>query len=208
MKLFVSSLAITAVTVSSAAFAADPLHGIQQKWAKCQYQSKDKDNQVYCFENLIDMNTKSLNEQPDRQDLKVWLAINKSSLAGAKGGLGALSLVKEAKKLLEEVIEKAPETLDGSAYTSLGSLYYKVPGWPIGFGDDKKAEQMLKKALEINPTGIDPNFFYGDFLAEEGDKKQAVIYLTKALNAPPRPDRPIADQGRKQEISQKLGELK
>ena len=67
---------------------------------------------------------------------------------------------------------------------------------------------MLKKALEINPTGIDPNFFYGDFLAEEGDKKQAVIYLTKALNAPPRPDRPIADQGRKQEISQKLGELK
>ncbi|QTG98208.1 tetratricopeptide repeat protein, partial [Vibrio furnissii] len=63
----------------------------------------------------------------------------------------ALSLVKEAKVLLEQVIETAPETLDGSAYTSLGSLYYQVPGWPIGFGDDDKAEAMLQKALEINP---------------------------------------------------------
>jgi hypothetical protein len=54
-----------------------------------------------------------------------------------------------------------PRALQGSAYTSLGSLYYQVPGWPIGFGDDKRAEAMLLKALEINPDGIDPNYFYG-----------------------------------------------
>lgn len=53
--------------------------------------------------------------------------------------------MKEAKVLLEQVIEKAPETLDGSAYTSLGSLYYQVPGWPIGFGDDDKAEKCCIK---------------------------------------------------------------
>ena len=208
MKRLISSLAMAALGMSSTSYAADPLHEIQKKWAKCQYQSKDKDNQIYCFENLIDINEKKLQVQSERQDLKVWLAINKSSLAGAKGGIGALSLVKEAKKLLEEVIENAPETLDGSAYTSLGSLYYKVPGWPIGFGDDKKAEQMLKKALEINPTGIDPNFFYGDFLAEEGDEQQAIVYLNKALNAPARLDRPLADRGRKEEIAKRLGEIK
>ena len=42
-----------------------------------------------------------------------------------------------------------------------------MPGWPIGFGDKKKAEEYLKKALAANPDGIDPNFFYGDFLLDK-----------------------------------------
>ena len=203
-------LAILGGVLSAGVWAngADPLDTIQHKWAKCQYQVEDKDNQIYCFENLIARNQKALDADPKRHELKVWLAINESSLAGAKGGLGALSLVKKAKVLLEEVIKEAPNTLDGSAYTSLGSLYYKVPGWPVGFGDDDMAETMLLKALEINPNGIDPNYFYGDFLAEEGRDKEAIQYLKKAQKAAPRPNRPVADAGRRVEIAAKLGELK
>ena len=52
--------------------------------------------------------------------------------------------------------------------TSLGTLYYKVPGWPIGFGSDKKAREYLAKALDLNPTGIDPNYFMGEFLFDAG----------------------------------------
>jgi Tfp pilus assembly protein PilF len=48
-----------------------------------------------------------------------------------------------------------------------GALYYQVPGWPIGFGDKDKANELLKKALALNPDGIDPNYFYGDFLLKE-----------------------------------------
>ena len=105
------------------------------------------------------------------------------------------------------MIKKDPEVLDGSAFTSLGSLYYKVPGWPIGFGDDDKAEEMLKKALAINPTGIDPNYFYGDFLAQDGRQSEAIVYLKKAQQAAPRSQRPLADKGRQQEIANKLKEL-
>jgi cytochrome c-type biogenesis protein CcmH/NrfG len=72
-----------------------------------------------------------------------------------------------------------------------------VPGWPVGFGDDEKAEKLLKQALAINPTGIDPNFFYGDFLLDQGDKAQAKVYLDKALAAPARPGREVADEGRR-----------
>ncbi|XAW87961.1 hypothetical protein ABDK09_00395 [Vibrio sp. CDRSL-10 TSBA] len=208
----ITTMAVATLTLgmisSAAAAGADPLQTIQKKWAVCQYQSKDNDHQVYCLENLIKRNEEALQQQPDRADLKVWLAINKASLAGADGGLGALSLVKEAKVLLEQVIDQAPETLDGSAYTSLGSLYYQVPGWPIGFGDDDMAETMLLKALQINPDGIDSNYFYGDFLAEEGREEEAIQYLTKAQQAKPRPERPLADEGRQQEIAKKLGELK
>ncbi|WP_136483843.1 hypothetical protein [Vibrio sp. H11] len=208
----ITTMAVATLTLgmisSAAAAGEDPLQTIQKKWAVCQYQSKDNDHQVYCLENLIKRNEEALQQQPNRAELKVWLAINKASLAGADGGLGALSLVKEAKVLLEQVIDQAPETLDGSAYTSLGSLYYQVPGWPIGFGDDDMAETMLLKALQINPDGIDSNYFYGDFLAEEGRKDEAIQYLTKAQQAKPRPERPLADEGRQQEIAKKLGELK
>ena len=115
--------------------------------------------------------------------------------------------MKEAKAKLEIAIKQDPKALEGSAYTSLGSLYYQVPGWPVGFGDDDKAEQLLKQALTINPTGIDPNFFYGDFLLEQGDKAQAKIYLDKALAAPARPGREVADEGRKTEIRERLAKL-
>ena len=77
----------------------------------------------------------------------------------------------------------------------------------MGFGDDEKAEKLLKQALAINPTGIDPNFFYGDFLLDQGDKAQAKVYLDKALAAPARPGREVADEGRRKEIRERLAKL-
>ncbi|MCU8274985.1 hypothetical protein M2G37_05135 [Vibrio vulnificus] len=194
--------------LSASSFAVTPLQDVQGKWAVCQYQVEDEDQKIKCLENLIMHNTAMLQQMPDNPELTVWLAINKASLAGAEGGLGALSLAKEAKALLEKVIATAPNTLDGSAYTSLGSLYYKVPGWPLGFGDDEKAEEMLKKALEINPKGIDPNYFYGDFLAEDGRRTEAKVYLTRAKQAEPRLNRLLADKGRQLEIDAALEKLK
>ncbi len=67
---------------------------------------------------------------------------------------------------------------------------------------------MLKKALEINPKGIDPNYFYGDFLAEDGRSKEAKVYLTRAKQAEPRLNRLLADKGRQLEIDAALEKLK
>ncbi|EPS3399523.1 tetratricopeptide repeat protein [Vibrio vulnificus] len=209
MKRNLTTSSILALSMLSASsFAVTPLQDVQSKWAVCQYQVEDEDQKIKCLENLIMHNTAMLQQMPDNPELTVWLAINKASLAGAEGGLGALSLAKEAKTLLEKVIATAPNTLDGSAYTSLGSLYYKVPGWPLGFGDNEKAEEMLKKALEINPKGIDPNYFYGDFLAEDGRRTEAKVYLTRAKQAEPRLNRLLADKGRQLEIDAALEKLK
>lgn len=209
MKRILTTSSILALSMLSASsFAVTPLQDVQSKWAVCQYQVEDEDQKIKCLENLIMHNTAMLQQMPDNPELTVWLAINKASLAGAQGGLGALSLANEAKALLEKVIATVPNTLDGSAYTSLGSLYYKVPSWPLGFGDDEKAEEMLKKALEINPKGIDPNYFYGDFLAEDGRSKEAKVYLTRAKQAEPRLNRLLADKGRQLEIDAALEKLK
>ena len=87
--------------------------------------------------------------------------------------------------------------LGGSVYASLGSLYSKVPGWPIGFGSDKKAEQYFKKALSINPQGLDINYFFAEYLVEQGKEQLALEYIDKALQAPLMAERPVADKGRR-----------
>ncbi|PJG58264.1 tetratricopeptide repeat protein [Aeromonas cavernicola] len=186
--------------------AEDALVTVQQQWATCQYQQSGKEKER-CLETLSNQAEAASAKEPFRTDLLIWSAIVKSTWAGAKGGLGALGLVKEAKAKLELALKQDPKALDGSAYTSLGSLYYQVPGWPVGFGDDEKAEQLLKQALAINPTGIDPNFFYGDFLLDQGREAEAKTYLDKALAAPARPGREVADEGRKMEIRERLEKL-
>ncbi len=145
---------------------------------------------------------------PGRSEPLIWEGIIVSSWAGEKGGIGALGLVKQAKADYEQAIQIDAKALDGSAYNSLGVLYYKVPGWPLGFGDKVKAKELLQKALALNPNGIDPNFFFAEYLVETKHADQAVPYLEKALQAPPRPGRQIADSGRREEIRVLLTKIK
>jgi len=63
---------------------------------------------------------------------------------------------------------------------------------------------MLKTALTLNPNGIDPNYFYGDFLARKKRYREAKAALEKALAAADRPTRVSADAGRREEARQLL----
>ncbi len=179
---------------------------LQQEWEKVKYLSPATQHEKG-FETLVKEAEKLAAKYPTRAEPIIWYGIIESSYAGAKGGLGALGHVKNAKKNFEKALEINANALDGSAYTSLGSLYYQVPGWPIGFGDDKKAAEYLKKGLSINPDGIDPNFFLGDFLFRSGDLAGAEKSLRKALQAPNRTGRQVADDGRRKEIIQLLEKI-
>jgi tetratricopeptide (TPR) repeat protein len=188
------------------ASAIDPLRSIQLRWAEIRYATPEK-QQVEAYQALLEQLEQERRLHPQDLRLQVWEGIVLASQAGAKGGLGALSLVKRAKSDFEAVIAKDGALLDGSAYTSLGSLYYQVPGWPIGFGDDDKAAVLLRKGLEIAPGGIDANYFYGDFLRDQGEYAQAREYLQRALAAADRPGRELADRGRREEARAALAEV-
>ena len=179
---------------------------LQQRWAEIQYQLPDNQKSA-AFEALAADAEQALAREPNDAPLLIWRGIILSSWAGADGGLGALSKVKEAKSLLEHALQVDPQALQGSAYTSLGALYYQVPGWPIGFGDDEQAEALLKQALALNPDGIDSNYFWGDYLIDQKRYAEARAALLKAQAAAPRPDRPLADQGRQAEIRARLDKI-
>jgi len=195
--------ALLFASMASLADINEEIVKIQHQWAKANYATAENE-QEKAFEKLVAEARKLAELNPGRAEPKVWLAIVLSTDAGVTGGFGALGKVKEARRQLEAAEKIAPDVLDGSIYTSLGSLYYQVPGWPIGFGDDEKAALYLKKALAMNPDGLDPNYFYGDFMLEEDNYAEAVKYLEKAAAAPARPGRPLADKGRQAEVQEKL----
>ncbi len=198
-------LLLAPLTNSSAAGLSQDIASLQHEWARIKYQTSDNLQEAK-FEELAKTAKTIAARYPNRAEPLIWEGIILSTWAGARGGLGALSLVKQSRDRLEKALVISPGALDGSAYTSLGTLYYKVPGWPIGFGDNEKAEELLTRALVINPDGIDPNFFYGEFLLEDDRYQKSIKILNHALQAAPRPDRKIADAGRITEIRQLLAE--
>ena len=184
----------------SAFVQAEPYTDLQNDWAKANYEL-DGDQQKEYFEKLLTNTEQAKKMYPSDAGVYIWSGIINSTYAGVAGGLGALKYAKQARSDLERALEIDPDALQGSAYTSLGTLYYKVPGWPIGFGNDKKGEELLLKALTQNPDGIDPNYFYADFLYSKGRYQDALMHAEKAEQASPRLDRPLADMGRRQELT-------
>lgn len=195
--IFLSTLMISPWGIAEDAI--EIIKPVKQQWAHINFQLSGK-QQEEGFEQLIkdvDLLTK---QHSDLAEVWIWSGIVKSSFAGAKGGLGALSLAKSAKKDLEKSLSIDAKALNGAAYMSLGTLYHKVPGWPIGFGDDDKADEYLKLALELYPNGKETNYFYGEYLYDERKYAKANEYLMTAHQIPVRENRRITDEFRQTEI--------
>ena len=208
-SMFFLILMSTALLVGIAV-AGEPATGsvnqVRDRWAQINYQLP-KPQREAAFEELLHQSEKIRQATPRDAAALIWEGIVLSSLAGEKCGMGALGLVKRARADFEAAIKLDAGALDGAAYTSLGALYYQVPGWPLGFGDDAAARTMLRKGLAIDPDGIDANYFYADFLRDQKDWAGARTAFQKALAAPARPGREVADAGRRQEAQAKLKDV-
>lgn len=183
---------------------------IQHRWEVIQYQTAKEERRAN-LEALAEKASAVATLKPDRPDALIWEGIVLSSLAGEKQGLdklSALGLIKRARERYETAIRIDAGALNGSGLNSLGVLYAKAPGWPLSFGDKTKAEENFLAALQRNPAGIDPNYFYGEFLLDQGKAALAIEHLERALKAPPRPGRQIADEGRRKEAMALLEKAK
>jgi tetratricopeptide (TPR) repeat protein len=205
-RLLTPLLLLTLATAAQGATPEELIHPLQDRWAEIKYRHPEKE-QAEAYRALAQQARGIVEANPGMAEALIWEGIIVSSEAGARGGLGALSLAKESRQRLEEALKLNDKALSGSAYTSLATLYAKVPGWPLGVGDKDRAEEFFKKSLAINPTGIDPNFFYGEYLADRDRVTEARNHLEAALKAPPRPGRELADSGRRKEIQTLLASL-
>jgi tetratricopeptide (TPR) repeat protein len=180
---------------------------LQHDWEHIEYRTPESEHEEK-FEALAHQAHEVTAQFPQRAEPHVMEGIALAYWAGAKGGMGALGIVTQAKTEFETAVSIDPSALDGSALNHLGVLYYRVPGWPVAFGDTKKAERMFRQALAVNPADIDSNYFYAGYLISRKDYTAAMHYLEQALKAPPRPGREIADAGRRDDIQQLIAQVK
>lgn len=179
---------------------------LQQRWDAITYQRPEAERED-AYQTLVAEAQAATQAQPTCAAAWVWDGIAESTYAGAAGGLKALGAVRRARAALSEAIRLDDQVLAGAAHTTLGSLYYQSPGWPLSIGDRKLAEQHLRRALAIAPDDIDANYFYGDYLATRKRYAEARGALAKALAAPARAGREAADAGRRAQIQALVAKL-
>ncbi|MCW8884354.1 MAG: hypothetical protein OQK12_03745, partial [Motiliproteus sp.] len=122
MKRLLMTIALTVIaTTTYAETAMEYRQSIQSRWSEIKY-STTEDQQEKAYEELAGYASTAVSRYPQSAELLIWKGIVLSTYAGAKGGLGALSLVNDAKDSLELALELNPRALGGSAYTSLGAL--------------------------------------------------------------------------------------
>jgi tetratricopeptide (TPR) repeat protein len=180
---------------------------INDSWAHIAYEVKGSGKQTRALDQLAEQAAALVRRYPNQAEPLVWQGIVVSEQANRANFLHKLGLAKQARDLLAKAYAMDPKAANGGGAMSLGVLYYKVPGSPIGFGDETKARKLLREALAIDPDGLDANYFYGDFLFDQGDKAGAKSYLQKALRAPRNPARPVWDAGRRREVQALLNKI-
>ncbi len=206
MRLFKQKAALAAaglaMLIASAPFArasdnpaldAD-IRNLAESWARAKYLSKTDDERKEKMEPIGVAADGLVKRYPGRVEALIWDGIIISERASLTWGLTALDLATTARDILIQAEKMDSKALDAGAPTSLGVLYYRVPGFPLGWGDNDKARHYLEEAVRNAPNGRDAHYFYADFLYEQGEYKRAEAVLLKALDLPPHPERPIWDK--------------
>lgn len=202
------TLAIAAFAVGATPAAAqsptqamtEQVKAINDGWAHIAYEMNGSSHQAQALENLDHQASQLVARYPGQAEPLLWEGIVVSEEANRANFFHQLGLAYRARDLLARAYAINPKVANGGAAMSLGVLYYKVPGSPIGFGNKNRARQLLQQALMLDPNGMDANYFWGDFLSDQGDKPGARAALEKALRAPHDPSRPAWDAGRRREI--------
>jgi tetratricopeptide (TPR) repeat protein len=188
--------------------AADAeVHRLQSTWEAIKFSVPEGDEQTRQMNALGEDADAVASKFPDRSEVLIWDGIITSERASMASAFSALGLAKAARDLLERAYKMAPAKLDAGATTSLGVLYYRVPGFPIGFGDKVKARQLLEQAVKLAPTGLDAWYFYADFLYEQQEYPKAADAFRHALSLPQHPDRPLWDKNRRLVIEERLASI-
>lgn len=212
--LFLAVLSFPFASMSSA--AEDPeltaaLMKIALSWEHIKFEETDKNLQEQQMADVAKHAATVAQQFPGRVEAQIWLGIiisEQASMASENGSpFKALGFAKHAREILEAADKTDPFALDAGAPTSLGVLYYRVPGWPVGFGDKAKARQLLQEAVKNAPKGLDANYFYGDFLMEQHEYPAAERVFKYALTLAVHPDRPLWDKSRRLVMQQDLAKM-
>ena len=201
------ALALTSTLSIAEPTLPDTVKEMRIELDRINFDLKDKSAKIKRLDEVLPHSEALAEANNNDAGFQMMAGFYNAQYAGYKGGIGALKYAKASRKYLEQSVKLDPTIYGASAHAVLGTLYAQVPGWPVGFGDKKKALNNYQAALRFSPDGLDSNFTYAQYLFSQKKYKDAKRYLEKAALAPPRPDRPKADEDVSKQISKGLKEI-
>jgi len=209
LVIFYLLFALIVVDVYSAeALAAQPdvavlADRLEDEWSEIFYHAPEN-QKVRRLRDLLRRAEALTASYPNRAEPLVVEGIVLCTLAGVDWGLSSLDNLNRSRLRLVQAIDIDPKAMDGAAYVTLGNLYWRLPGWPISYGDDNLARRYLQSALVLFPDALDTNYFMGDFLIDTEEYGAALEYLERAERAPIRPYQRVSDLKIKTQVAEAL----
>jgi tetratricopeptide (TPR) repeat protein len=194
------------VTAAVAQPLPDDVARIRDAWADLKYRHEGDPQRLAKSKALEGDAAAAVQSHPDSAAALFWQANVLCLTADIMHSMASLGPVHQAEQLLEKAAKLDPKSSDIEAM--IGTIYHEVPGWPISFGSNGKATAHLRRALDLDPDGVDANYYMGDFQLSGGHVADAVQYYEKALAAVNAMPPSVAQQGRRQEIEKSLADAR
>jgi len=144
---------------------------------------QNKADRIKGYQKSIDVADRALKINPTNLLANFWYAAAIGKQGLDVGITRSLNNAKPMKEKLDAAIQVDGKYEHGGPYRALGRLYYKLPGWPISFGDNDKAFEQLKKAYEVDPDFAWNKIYYAEILIKKGDKDKARKLLDEVFSA-------------------------
>ncbi len=98
----------------------------------------------------------------DNAPAYIWKASNIGRWGETKGPLNALGKANPIKNNIEYVVNDLKVYDQTIGWYVIGQLYFKLPGWPLSYGDLDIAVSMARKAIDTIP---DDKLYHGHYKA-------------------------------------------
>jgi tetratricopeptide (TPR) repeat protein len=166
---------------------------LAEEWAQIKFLSQNDEERASKMEALGRRADELVMRNPSRAEALVWDGIITAERASMTWGLAALNLATRARDILLQAESLDPKAFDAGAPTTLGVLYYRVPVFPIAWGDKDRARSYLEEAVRNAPNGREARYFFAHILYEQGEYGRAKQLLETAMKMAHHPERPVWD---------------
>lgn len=144
----------------------------------------EKSKRIELYKACIATADKALAINADEVGALYWKAVAMGKLSEESGILNALRMTRPMEQLFLRVIALDENYDNAGAHKALGRMYYKLPGFPISFGNKVMALFHLKRAHALFPNDIITRAFYAEVLLDMGRVQEARKHAEFVLGTP------------------------
>ncbi|HBS04216.1 MAG TPA: hypothetical protein DEA96_04570 [Leptospiraceae bacterium] len=150
----------------------------------------------------VDYGKKGVELDENNLESQFWLSVNYGFYGETRGILSSLFLIDPIEHAIQKSLEIDESYFFGGPHRAMGWFLHRVPPWPLGKGDNRKALKHLEKALEYGPDFYLNRLYIAQVLIALRDKDGGRKHLEWIIAAPLSSKHPAEDQRYKDQARQ------